>query len=75
MEKNKDNNKIQYEKEKEQLKKMNEKVRGLRKSKDKTNSSQSKRDNFQRNMKITFENIEKMHFSEFNNKGEDDFKP
>ena len=26
-------------------------------------------------MKLTFENIEKMHFSEFNNKAEDDFKP
>ena len=57
---------------------MNEKLKNvpIRRSDDQTMSANSGRGNRDpRQMKITFENIEKMHYSEFNNKGDDDFRP
>ena len=74
MEKNKDN-RVQLEKDRETLRKMTidkQRMERLRRSDD-TNISDPYKD--QKNLKITFANIESMHYSEFNNKGEDDFRP
>ena len=74
IEKNKDNIQ-QLERDKRQLKKMNEKMKDILRKSEEKSTGNSRRTNRDKNLKITFENIEKMHYSEFNNKGEDDFRP
>ena len=42
---------------------------------EKLRRSEDSNDPYSKNLKITFANIESMHYSEFNNKGDDDFRP